>query len=223
MATVSQISQDPALESSLFWDQYKVPIIAIVLVLLLGGLGFAAYKFYQQRQAKEAATMLAAAKSPQDFQQVIAKYPGSGPAASASLLLANGQRNEKKFADSNATLHHFVDQYPKHELVTTAWMGIAANLESLGKNDEALSTYQRLVTEYPQSFNAPLALLSEVPLLKAKGKTDEARQACETILSQYRDSVYMTEALRELQKLPRAIPPATPAKVEPKPTASGKP
>ena len=34
-------------------------------------------------------------------------------------------------------------------------MGVAANLESLGKNDEALSTYQRLVTEYPQSFNAP--------------------------------------------------------------------
>lgn len=212
MATVSQISQDPALETSLFWDQYKMPIIAIIVVLLLGGFGFAGYEFYQQRQAKEAAAMLAGAKAPQDFQQVIARYPGSGPAASAALLLANAQRNEKKFANANATLHQFVDQFPKHELVTTAWMGFAANLESLGRNDEALSTYQRLVTEYPQSFNAPLALLSQVPLLKAKGKTDDARRICETILSQYRESVFMTEALRELQKLPKTTAPATPVK-----------
>lgn len=223
MATVSQISQDPALETTLFWDQYKLPIIAIVVVLLLGGLGFAGYEFYQQKQAKAAAALLAGAKAPQDFQQVIAKYPGSGPAASAVLLLANAQRGEKKFADANATLHKFVEQFPKHELVTTAWMGIAANLESLGKSDEALSTYQRLVTEYPQSFNAPLALLSQVPLLKAKGKTDEARRVCETILSQHRESVYMTEALRELQKLPKMAAPAIPAKIEPKPTAAAKP
>ena len=68
-------------------------------------------------------------------------------------------------------------------------MGVAANLESLGKNDEALSTYQRLATEYPQSFNAPLALLAEVPLMKAKNRNDEARRVCETIISQYRDSI----------------------------------
>ncbi len=188
-----------------------MPIIAIVVVLLLGGLGFAGYQFYSQRQASDAAVMLAKATAPQDFQQVIDKYPGSGPAASAYLLLANAQRGEKKFADANVTLHKFIDQFPKHELITTAWMGMAANLDSLGKSDEALNTYQRLVTEYPQSFNAPLALLSQVPLLKAKGKTEEARRACETILSQYRESVFMSEALRELQKLPKTTAPAMPA------------
>lgn len=223
MATVSQISQDPALETSMFWDQYKMPIIAVVIVLLLGGLGFAGYQFYQQQQANAAAAMLAGAKTPQGFQQVIEKYPGSGPAASASLLLANAQRGEKKYADANVTLHKFIDQFPKHELVTTAWMGVAANLDSLGKTDEALSTYQRLATEYPQSFNAPLALFSQVPLLKAKGRSDEARRVCETIVSQYRDSVFMNEALRELQKLPKATMPVMPAAAAPKPTAGAKP
>ena len=85
---------------------------------------------------------------------------------------------------------------------------MAANLESLGKNDEALSTYQRLATEYPQSFNAPLALLAEVPLLKAKNRNDEARRVCETIISQYRDSIVANEAMRELISLPKpAAPP----------------
>ena len=210
MVAISQISRDPALETSLFWDQYKMPIIAIVAVLVLGGLGFAGYEVYAQRRAADAAALLAAAKTPQDFQQVIDRYSGSGPAASAYLLLATEQRAEKGYVEANATLHKFIAQFPKHALITTAWMGVAANLDSLGKNDEALSTYQRLVMEYPQSFNAPLALLSEVPLLKAKNRPDEARRACETLLSQYRDSVLTSEALRELQRLPKATAPAAP-------------
>ena len=96
-------------------------------------------------------------------------------------------------------------------------MGVAANLDSLGKTDEALSTYQRLTTEYPQSFNAPLALLAEVPLLKAKNRTEEARRACETILAQYRDSAVVNQALQELQKLPAKPVAAAPAPKAPSP------
>jgi TolA-binding protein len=222
MATVSQISQDPALETSLFWDQYKLPIIALVVVLVLGGLGVAGYQLHRQRRASAAAAQLASAKTPQDFQQVIDGFAGSDAAASAYLLLAEQQRTEKKYADANTTLHKFIDQFPKHELITTAWMGVAANLDSLGKRDEALSTYQRLVTEYPQSFNAPLALLAEVPLLNAKGHADEARRACETILSQYRDSAVMSEALQELQKLPKPTAPVAASTPKASPAAAAK-
>ena len=201
MATVSQISDDAALETRLFWDKYKRPIIAVAVVLAVAALGYAASLIYLERRAAEAAALVAAAKSPQDYQQVIDRYGGTGPAASAYLLLAEKQRAQKQYAEANATLHKFIDQFPKHELITTAWMGVAANLDSLGKTDEALSTYQRLVAEYPQSFNAPLALLSEVPLLRAKSRTDEARRICETLLSQYRDSILASEAMRELRTL----------------------
>ena len=208
MATVSQITADPALETHLFWDQYKTTIIAVVVVLVLGGLGYAGYELYNVRRAADASALLAGAKSAQDYQQVLERYPGSGPAASAYLLLAAQQRAKKNYAEANATLHKFIDQFPKHELITTAWMGVAANLESLGKNDEALSTYQRLATEYPQSFNAPLALLAEVPFLKAKNRNDEARRVCETVMTQYRDSIVASEAMRELTSLPKAAAPA---------------
>ena len=215
MAIASQIPKDPALETSLLWEQYKMPIIAIVLVLVLGGLGYAGYQLYAQRQGADASALLAAAKSPQDYQQVIERYPGSGPAASAYLLLAEQERSKKHYAEANGTLHKFIDQFPKHELITTAWMGVAANLDSLGKSDEALSTYRRLVTEYPQSFNAPLALLSEVPLLKAKNRLEEARQACEAILTQYRDSALANEAIRQLGTLPKAIAPLPKTSAQP--------
>src|SRR5438552_2504299 len=151
MATVSQITADPAFETHLFWAQYKTTIVAVVVVLVLGGLGYAGYELYTARRGADARALLASAKSGPDYQQVIERYPGSGPAASAYLLLAAQQRAKKSYAEANITLHKFIDAFPKHELITTARMGVAANLESLGKNDEALSTYQRLATEYPQS------------------------------------------------------------------------
>jgi predicted negative regulator of RcsB-dependent stress response len=210
MATVSQMTADPALETHFFWEQYKTTIIAVAAVLLLFGLGYAGYELYTARRASEATTLLARAKSAQDYQQVIDKFPGSEPAASAHLLLAAQLRGEKKFAEANKTLHQFIDRFPKHELITTAWMGVAANLQSLGKDDEALSTYQRLATEYPQSFNAPLALLAQIPFLKAKNRLEEVRKICETVLTQYRDSVVANEAIQELMSLPRPTPAAVP-------------
>ncbi len=202
MATVSQITADPAFESSFFWDHYKGVIIAIGAVLLLGLLGFGGYQVYRARQANEATALLANADSPAQYQAVIDRFPGTEPAASAYLLLAAQLRLKQKYADASTTLQKFIAKYPKHELITTAWMGVAANLESLGKQDEALSTYQRLATEYPKSFNAPLALLAQIPFLKAKNRTDEARRVCETVLTQYRDSIVASEAMRELSSLP---------------------
>ena len=101
MATASQIASDPALEANLFWAQYKTTIIAVAAVLVLGGLGYAGYQLYAVRQATDAVASLAAASSPQEYQQVIDRYPGSEPAASAYLLLAAQQRAQKKYADAN--------------------------------------------------------------------------------------------------------------------------
>jgi tetratricopeptide (TPR) repeat protein len=215
MPTVSQLTSDPALETQLFWNQYKIPIVVVATVLVLAGLGYTGYQVYTARQAADSTTLLATAKSSQDYQQVIERYPKSDAAASAYLLLAGQQRTEKKYAEANATLHKFIEQFPQHEMVTTAWMGIAANLESLGKSDEALTTYKRVANDYPQDFNAPLALIAELPALKAKNQTDEARKICETILSQYRDSVVANEALQEMLALPKPPAPAMPV---PKPT-----
>jgi len=213
MPTVSQITSDPGLETHLFWQRYKTTIIAVVAILVLTGIGFAAYQFYDARRASNATEMLAAAGTAEQYQQVIERYPGSEPAASAMLLLAAQLRTKKNYSEANVTLHKFIDQYPKHALITTAWMGVAANLESLGKSDEAFSTYQRLATEHPQSFNAPLALLAEVPFLKAKEKPEEARKVCETIITQYRDSIVAGEAMREMMALSKLVgpPPAAPS------------
>ena len=214
MPTVPPPSYDAALETRVFWDRFKSQIIAALIIVLLATIGFGGYRFYIDRNAAAASAMLASAKSADAYQQVIADYPNTAAAAHAYLLLAEAQRKEKKFADANTTLQVFINKNPYHELVSTAKMAMAANLESMGKNDQALSMYQQIASTYPNSFNAPLALLSQVYLLKPKNQTEEARRLCETILTRYRESFWASEAAQEL----RLLKPS--ASSEPAPTST---
>jgi len=214
MPTVPPPSYDAALETRVFWERFKTEIIAALIIVMLAIIGFGAYRFYSDRRVAAASALLASAKSAGAYQQVIADYPNTPAAADAYLLLAEAQRKEKKFAEANATLQVFIDKNPNHELVSTAKMAMAANLESMGKNDEALSMYQQIASTYPNSFNAPLALLSQVYLLKSKNQTEEARRVCETILTRYRESFWAGEAAQEL----RLLKPS--ASLEPAPTST---
>jgi TolA-binding protein len=201
MPTLPPPSRDAALETRVFWEKFKVEIAAVILIALLAIVGFGVYRFYSDRHNSAASALLGSARSTEDYQQVIARYPDTPAGADAYLLLAQAQREEKKFADANATLEVFIAKNPDHEFVATARMAMAANLESLGKTDEALSMYQKIAATYPKNFNAPLALFSQVHMLKMKNQTEEARRVCEKILTDYRESFWAGEAARELRLL----------------------
>jgi TolA-binding protein len=229
MPTAPPPSRDAAIETLVFWERFKNEIIGALIVVLLAVIGFTGYRFYSDRQAVAASALLASAKSAQEYQQVITRYPNTPASADAYLLLAEAERGEKRFAEANATLQAFITKNPNHEFVSTARMAIAANLESMGKSDEALSTYQQIASTYPNSFNAPLALLSQVFILKAKNRTEEARRICEAILTQHRTSFWAGEAMQELRLLkpsgPSEAAPASPippflAAPAPKPAAT---
>ncbi len=207
MPTTQPVSRDPALEAHALWYNFRREIAAAIVLAILAIIAWGGYKLYSDRREGDAATMLATARNAQDYEQVIARYPGTSAGASACLLLAEAQRKDRKFVESNATLQAFIDKNPTHELVSTAEMGVAVNLEAMGKTDEALSGYQRVAAKYPDSFSAPLALISQVPLLKAKKQDDAARRVCETIINQYGRSFWAMQAMQELRSLkPSGLP-----------------
>src|SRR5256885_7352322 len=211
-------STDTAPEREVFWDRYKKEVMAVLILALVGVAAFGGYRLYADRQANAAAEMLASAKTAADFQKVMAEYPSTAAGASAYLLLADAQRNDKKFAEANATLQTFLDKFPKHELIGTARLATAGNLEALGKKDEALAAYQRVVADNPKGFMAPIALYSEIHLLKEKKKIDEARRVCETLMTQYRESRLAPDAAYQLRLLkPENSPPAPAVTTAPAP------
>lgn len=218
MPTLS--SADPVLETQVFWERHKKTVLAVLVLALLSAAAWGGYRIYSDRRAANAANLLATAKTTAEFQKVIAQYPGTPAGGSACLFLAEEQRKEKKFVEANTTLQSFIEKHPAHELKGTARMAMAANLESLGKRDEALAAYKRLAADDPQGFSAPVAMISQVYLLKEKGQAAEARQICETILTKYRDSLVANEATRQLRLLKPPAPPEAPVVTTPAPVTN---
>lgn len=232
MAIVSETTTtEPSVEAQVFWLRYQKEIAAALIIAILALIGYAGYRFYVSQRDSKAASMLGGAKTTEEYQAVIARYSGTPAGASAHLLLAEKLRAEKKFAESNASLHDFIDKNPDHEFAPTAQLMMAANLEAMGKNDEALAMYQQVAAKYPTSYSAPLAMISQVPLLKAKNRIDDARRVCEDILTKYRmpgqpaeagqdnrtETVWAAEAMRHLRELkpPEQPKPAAPAAAAP--------
>ena len=201
MPTAPPPSRDVALETRFFWERFKKPILAITIVVLLAITAFTGYRFYSDRRAAAASATLASANTAQEYERVIAGYSNTPAAADAYILLAEAQRKEKKFTEANKTLETFIAKYPKHEFVSTAKMATAANLDSMGKTNEALVMYQQIASAYPNSYAAPLAMLSQVYILKSKNRNDDARRICETMLTQYRTSFWAGEAMQQLRLL----------------------
>ncbi|MEO5721535.1 MAG: tetratricopeptide repeat protein [Chthoniobacterales bacterium] len=214
MQTAPTTSTDPILETQVFLGRYKVPLLIALAVVIFAGLGYAAVHLYTTHRDTKAAELLAQAKSGPDYQKVIAQYPSSGAAVSASLLMATEQREQQQYVEANVTLEKFIKAHPKHEFVTTAKMAMASNLDALGKGDEAMEMYRQISANYAQSYNAPLALLAQAQMLKAKGKDEEARRICETVMTQYRDSFAAMEATQILSSL-KPVVVETPVKVSP--------
>src|SRR5499426_3868377 len=136
MPTAPPPSRDVALETRVFWERFKNPLIAGLSIVLLAVIAFTGSRFYSDRRAAAASSALASANTAQQYEQVIARYSNTPAAADAYILLAETQRKERKFTEANKTLDAFIAKYPKHEFVSTAKMAMAANLDSMGKRDE---------------------------------------------------------------------------------------
>src|SRR5204863_7817507 len=170
MPTAPPPSRDVALETRVFWERFKKQITAVLIIVLIAVIAFTGYRFYSDRRTAAASALLASARSAQEYQQVIDRYPTTPAAADAYLLLAEAQRNEKKFAEANTTLQAFISKYPQHELVSTARMAMAANLESMGKADEALTIYQQVAFLSRHSSTASLSLAAQVYAVRSKSR-----------------------------------------------------
>jgi TolA-binding protein len=215
MPIAKELRTDPALEAQFFWFKYRREIAILLILAIVAIFAIAGYRFYRGRREATAATLFAAAKTPAAYEEVINRYGDTAAAASAYLLLAEVQRKQAKYAEANATLVKFLEKFPQHELASTARMAMAANLEAMGKQDEALATYQQIASANAGSFNAPMALIEQVHILQEKNRIDDARRICETIMTQYRDSYAAMEASQLLRTFLKSAKPQTPPIVVP--------
>ena len=221
-APPSPVASDVLLvEGILFWDKYKVQILAAAVLFVVALVASEFYALARDRKMHAAGAELDGAKTPADYRHVIDTYPGSMAAANAMLLLGRQQMDAKDYPGAAGTWKDFATKFPGHSLAPIALLGAGGALEALGKPDEARSLYQRAATVYQNSFAAPLARLNEAALLEAEHKPDQARHIYENIMASAANSDAARQAEEELRFI--RVAPSAPSSILPVPAASVAP
>ncbi len=86
--------------------------------------------------------------TPEKLLQVANKYKGTRAAASALHLSAGILYTEKDFSKAQERFNSVIQQYPECPWVAAAHFGVAACLEALGKNDEAIKKFEDIRKRY---------------------------------------------------------------------------
>ena len=202
-------------DPEIFWALHKQKILAAAVVLILLLFGGSIYFGLQAVKTQKAQAAYAAADSIEGWQALIREFPDSIAAGDSYLRIGQKMREDGKYSESDTAYDSFVHRFPKHPLLVTGYMGLAANAELENHLDKALNEYKEVGTQFGSSYMAPMALFQQARLAETKGELKEAQQLFESIVRRYPESSFSGEAGRRAgrlaDKLSREAPKPSPA------------
>lgn len=189
-----------------FLDQNfrKIVMLAIVAAGAVAVVGLVRYKSNQTAQA--AAQQVSSAKTVEDCDLVVQKYPGSVAAGNALLLKADLLWKANKKDSALGVLREFTKGFPKHPFFLGGLMGLASKLESTGEKAEAKSIYERFNGEFSKSEFAPVAQVRLGDLLWADGKDAEAKKHFEQLPGKYPGELSVSMSQNRIDLIDAGLP-----------------
>jgi tetratricopeptide (TPR) repeat protein len=195
----------------LFWERHgkKVSTAAIAIVVL----GLVAF-YWQKQQTEKSAAAAAALARAQDagaLQALIQEFSGQELAAQAMLKLADLQYHGSRYNEAADTYKKVCEQYPRHALIESAALGLAASLEAQGDLNRAKLQYEQVVRSYPTGYTTIPARLGLARCAETAGLIKDAKQIYEELLPAVQGSPWQGEVYLRWVALTREQPPETTA------------
>ena len=220
--------QDQLEDLKAWWKQWGNTIAGIVIAVSVGVIAVQGWRWWTQQQGMQAAVIYDAvnaavrandaAKAKDAMSQLADKFPNTGYAPRAALLVAAQLFENGDAAGAKAQLLWVIDKSSEDELKQIARLRLAEVLLDEKQYDEALRV---LDAKHDQPFAAVYAD-ARGDVLVAAGRTDEARNEYQTALGRLEpQSAYRNLVQLKLDALPQVA--AASAKAETAPTAGAQP
>lgn len=197
---------DESFAAEVFWEKNRNNVLIALGVIVVVGLGAVFWAISLHNTKVAAKAFFAQATTPDAWREVIAKYPGTMPAADASFLLAEALRKDGKIDESTNIYQKFLSEFPSHPLVGGARLGIAENYSIKGNTSEALTALKAAQTT--GGYAAPFAAILEGRILIREGKLAEAKDVFSKIASTYQGSPLVQLAIAQVEELEPVLPAA---------------
>lgn len=227
MSQLDSTSQElPATGMEKFIEDNSRKLVWLFIITVVALCAFAIMQHQNTLKANEAAEAFTGAKTVEDCDLVISRYPGTHAAANALLLKADLLWDQNKKSSAVEALKEFTTKDASNPLAVFALLGLGSKLDAMGESKEAQAVFERITNEFASSEAAPLAQVRLGDLLWAQGKADEAKKAYEDLAVKFPDMPeFQTISQNRLGWIAATLPtkevdPPPAPKVEPKPAAA---
>ena len=227
MSQLDSTAQElPATGLEKFIDDNSRKLVWLFIIVVVALCAFAIIHHQNTLKGYAAAEAFTGAKTVEDCDLVISRYPGTTAAANALLLKADLLWEQNKKSSAVEALKEFTTKDASNPLAVYALLGLGTKLDAMGESKEAQAVFERITTEFASSEAAPLAQVRLGDLLWAQGKVDEAKKAYEELAVKFPDQAgFQTISQNRLGWIAASLPtkevdPPPAPKVEPKPAAA---
>ena len=209
-----------------FIEDNSRKLVWLFIIVVVALCAFAFIHRQNALKADEAAEAFTGAKTVEDCDLVISRYPGTNAAANALLLKAHLLWDQNKKSSAVEVLKEFTTKDASHPLAVFALLGLGSKLDAMGESKEAQAVFERILNEFPSSEAAPLAQVRLGDLLWAQSKTDDAKKAYEDLAVKFPDvPEFQTLSQNRLDWIAASLPtkevdPPPAPKVEAKPATA---
>ncbi len=204
----SVVTESERAEWIRLWNEYGRSIVTAVLIAAVVWGAFLAWRWNRQRGHAEASMALAAARLPEQLEEVIRRFGATPSGPPALLELAATRYHQGAYAVALSLYEEFLKKYPTHEMAAAAEIGRLHALEELNRAADALSGYEAFVRLHADHFLAPLAVFGRSRCLLRLDRAVEARAVYEDFLTTQPDEPWRSQAEAALATLERTRRPA---------------
>lgn len=208
--TGTESVEHPELHQFLRWAKeygrsMGIGVIGAILVIVV----FTTIRSRRENQVQDAATMLAGARTPEQFDAIRDRFERTPSAPLAVLRLGGALARAGKWDEALAVFQTFPEKYSGHFFRPAADLNAALCLESLGRLDEAARAYDDWNRNNPAHYLQPLSRLGRARCEELAGRLDEARSRYEEFIAAYPESRWTVQAEAALRSLGTKVPTRT--------------
>jgi len=186
-----------------FVRTYGKTIGTAVLVAVVAVSAIKLYQHNKRSSRQEASKLLIQARSINDLQDLISRYPSTAAAPLSLLKLAKAEYEMGNHRAARGRYEEFVATYPEHELVAAAVLGQVLCDEASGNYQGAIAGYRGFTGDHPDHFLVPQAILGEGRCLRQLDMKEDARVVYEDFIAANPESPWaghVEEALELIEK-----------------------
>ena len=200
-----------------FFRVNRAVALGVVVIALVGGLGFGVYAWYQERQEADGrrALIAAIAKLRTDkpgevanrdealrlLQGVVTAHAGTLAAEEALVRIGNYQYEAQKFDEALGTAAKYLQEYPRGRYRMMVAIAKAYAEEGAGKPDAAIKSLIEITSAGKDDPLAGEAFLNLGRLYEAQKKKDEALRIYSQVAERYPSSQWGQIAIQRMGRL----------------------